>query len=161
MTKPMLTKSRIVAIALTAFFAPSTMPQPAQANPMAARAAMAACYAQPEACAVVLATAGAWVLWRNGPKLWCTPGQCVPTRKAPRELRTDRQPDDSGKQATTGRLVKNYDGCRDMEKRFRQGGFKLRLVRIERNRSRGTLYDWWCVFGGDSREVARFDRYWR
>lgn len=48
-----------------------------------------------------------------------------------------------------------------MEKRFRASGFKLRYVRYVRNHAPGTFYEIICIFGGDSREVARFNKYWR
>lgn len=125
---------RVLAIVLATIALPS-LQQPAQANAEAARATIAACRASPQACAVVGAAVGTWVLWNNAPKILCTAGTC-------REMRT--QYNEPGKVET--HAVTHPNLCRQMEAKFQLQGRRLKLHRIRRTATAGLRYD--CEFTG-------------
>jgi len=74
-------------------------------------------WAQPEICAVVGAAGGAYVLWQNAPKLWCTAGWCAP-QQAPREFRQQGGFYKPAIESFT--LAQTKQGCKDKEKRVKE-----------------------------------------
>lgn len=166
-------KKQIIAIALALSFTPAV---PTRAQVVESLVGGSACVAS-VGCGVIVGTVivggiAFYVLNHNGRKFRARPGelyeihsqpmpQAGPRPEPPGAVYSRGGREESGHYAETGRLVTNYDGCRDMEKRFRKGGFKLNLIRVEPHRAPGSYYGWWCVFGGDSREVGRFNKHWR
>ncbi len=84
--------TQAIALGLTTAIAVPIHPA-AQAQTQAIPAAVAACYANPAVCAVVVAGAGTWILYRNGAKLICTWGGCSSFQQRTQEQRMIDDPD--------------------------------------------------------------------
>lgn len=124
-----------VMLATTSSFMPS------QATAQSVPAAVAACAAQPEICAIAAAGIGAWyVLWRNQAPTLCTWGGCEVLQKPPRsEMRAEQE--------VHGAVSES--GCYAMAARFKKAGRSVKLVRIRKVSSSSSVvlkYD--CIFEG-------------
>lgn len=163
---------KLIAIALIGCFSPAVMPQSSRAQVVESVVGASACAAS-VGCGVVvgivfLGGIGYYVLNAGGRKYRIPPSQMeihaqpMPQAGPRPDMRSGgSRNDDSGRQAETGRLSRNRGGCVDMVKRAQQGGFRVSLIRTERNNAPGTFLEIWCVIAGDSREIARFNKYWR
>lgn len=99
MRKRSLTLTLAIAIAVP-------LNPPAIAQPVPAPAAVGACVAQPEICAVAAVGVGAWyVFWRHRPPVLCTWGGCRALQKPLRIDDPEEEMQRMGKNAQTGRTV--------------------------------------------------------
>jgi len=115
-------------------------------------------WAQPEICAVVGAAGGAYVLWQNAPKLWCTAGWCAP-QQAPREFRQQGGFYKPAIESFT--LAQTKQGCKDKEKRVKEAKpeWDVYLHNVLRNNAPGTFNEKICVWRG--RDHNLLTRYFR